>query len=83
MNTTNTIDDINSLADRMRIDGHILSIQDIELAEKSFLTNMSRAKIPELLLEIKTKDVQEYTEYLKKFIKKQNKMMIDSIVEEQ
>lgn len=78
----NTVDDIIAYADKMWIDGHTVAIQDIKLAEKGFLNNLSKQNMPELLYEIKTEVVKTYTEYIIKFVRKQNKMMIDSIVEE-
>lgn len=79
----NTIDDIIERTDKMWVDGHILATQDVKQAESSFLVNMSRQEMPDLLREIKIETVKSYTEYIIKFIKKQNKIMIDTIVEEQ
>lgn len=78
------LDNVKSEEDKMWLDGHSLAIQDVEQAKESFIVLLNKdEEIPPLLREMKLAFVDEYNAYVVKFLKKQGKMMLSTILEDQ
>lgn len=78
-----SIDDVKSYEDKMWLDGHSLALEDVQTAHKGYLIELKSKEEPELLLEMQLNAIQKYNDYLVKFLKKQNKMMLSTILEDQ
>ena len=77
-------DDIKSEVDRMWLDGHSIAIEDVETASSRYSSELkANEEMPKLKQEMELEFVKEYTDYLVKFLKRQNKMMLSTLLEDQ
>ena len=78
------LDNVKSEEDKMWLDGHELAIQDVEQALENFIALLKKdEEMPPLLREMKLDFTKELGDYVVKFLKKQNRMMLSTILEEQ
>lgn len=77
-------DDIKSEVDRMWLDGHSIAIEDVETASSRYSSELkANEDMPKLKQEMELEFVKKYTDYLVKFLKRQNKMMLSTLLEDQ
>lgn len=78
------LDDVKSDEDKMWLDGHDLAIQDVRQAQDSYTVALKMDDdMPKLRKEMFLEFVEEYSDYVVKFLKKQNRMMLSTILEDQ
>ena len=68
----------------MWLDGHSIAIEDVETASSRYSSELkANEEMPKLKQEMELEFVKEYTDYLVKFLKRQNKMMLSTLLEDQ